>query len=99
MYMFVIQKNTYHDLKAIDDSYNYTWSFTTEQRNCMHKLRYYLRLGEHHEIPDLNAITDIMVKLVSEETLEVLSFHFKTPKDVLGEMDITEPLYLHKTPI
>ena len=47
----------------------------------MHKLRYYLGLGENH---DLNAVIQIaMVKAVSKGTLEVLSFHLKALEDVL----------------
>ena len=82
-YVFNIEK--YHDLQTIDDSY--TWSLTPEQRNHMHKLRNYLGLGENYEIPDLNAVTN-MVKLVSEKTMKVLSFQLEILEDALGEMDI-----------
>ena len=53
----------------------------------MHKLRYYLGLGENYEIPDLDSVTD-MVKLVSEDTLETLSLYLEILEDALGEMNI-----------
>ena len=82
-YVYNIEK--YYQLKTIDDSY--TWSLTTEQRCQMHKLRYYLGLGENYEIPDWDSVTD-MVKLVSEDTLDILSFYLEILEGALGEINI-----------